>query len=231
MTASQQSQYMRDILPPGQNRRDQTPNRSQLHQDIDRRIDSYNAHLIVSNSNDNNEAGVNDMLIALKNRDDKLKLAELNKIRKEPLQAGLGFQEGIKFGEANVRYKGVRVDELRAQIIAIYNNSIPRECGDCSNIFNNGDLTVKITYCFMCNMKICPRCVPAQSAPPSGYVPICSVCRSNYGHERHKERMAAQQELGSSEVNKSVSEETFLDVTMKSKGSSTPKKSSNHSSN
>ena len=39
--------------------------------------------------------------------------------------------------------------------------------------------------------------------------------------------MAAQQELGSSEVNKSVSEETFLDVTMKSKGSSTPKKSSN----
>ena len=108
------------------------------------------------------------MLIALKNRDDKLKLAELNKIRKEPLQAGLGFLEGIKFGEANVRYKGVRVDELRAQIIAIYNNNIPRECGDCSNIFNNCDLTVKITYCFMCNMKICPRCVPAQSAPPSG---------------------------------------------------------------
>ena len=104
MTASQQSQYMRDILPPEQNRRDQTPNRSQLHQDIDRRIDSYNAHLIVSNNNDNNDAGVNDMLIALKNRDDKLKLAELNKIRKEPLQAGLGFLEGIKFGEAKARY-------------------------------------------------------------------------------------------------------------------------------
>ena len=65
MTASQQSQYLRDILPPGQNRRDQTPNRSQLHQDIDRRIDSYNAHLIVSNNNDNNDAGVNDVLIAL----------------------------------------------------------------------------------------------------------------------------------------------------------------------
>ena len=92
---------MRDILPPGQKRRDQTPNRSQLHQDIDRRIDSYNAHLIVS---DNNDAGVNDMLIALKNRDDKLKFPELNKIRKEPLQAGLGFLEGIKFGEAKVRY-------------------------------------------------------------------------------------------------------------------------------
>ena len=92
---------MRDILPPGQKRRDQTPNRSQLHQDIDRRIDSYNAHLIVS---DNNDAGVNDMLIALKNRDDKLKFPELNKIRKEPLQAGLGFLEGIKFGEAKARY-------------------------------------------------------------------------------------------------------------------------------
>ena len=102
------------------------------------------------------------------------------------MQAGLGFLEGIKFDAAKIRYKGVRVDELRAQIIATYNNSIPRECGDSKNIFNNGDKTVKITYLFMCDMKICPRCVPAQSAPPSGYVPICGVCRSNYDHERHK---------------------------------------------
>ena len=78
-------------------------------------------------------------------------------------------------------------------------------------------MTVKLTYCFMCDMKICPKCVPALGFPPSGYVPICGVCRSNYGHERHMERMTALLEEG-------ASEESFLDITIKSKGTSTPAK-------
>ena len=45
----------------------------------------------------------------------------------------------------------------------------------------------------------------------------------DYGHERHKERMASQLEQEAHEVNKSLTEESFLDITIKSKGSSTPK--------
>ena len=164
------------------------------------------------------------MLITLKNRDDKLKMTELNKIRKPGLEAGLGFNEGMKYAEAKKHYKGVRFEELRAQIVAKYNNNIPRECNDCKYIFNNGDMTVKLTYCFMCDMKICPRCVPAQSSPPSGYVPICGVCRSSYGNERHVERMTALLEQNHAEANTTMNKESFLDVTVRSKKSSTPKK-------
>ena len=68
------------------------------------------------------------------------KIAELNKIRIKQLQAGLGFLVGINFQEAQTRYKGGRIDQLKDQIIVIYNNSIPRECGDYKFIFNNDHL-------------------------------------------------------------------------------------------
>ena len=60
------------------------------------------------------DARVNDVLIALKNHGDKLKISELNKVRKPGLEAGLGFIEGLKYDEAKKRYKGVRVDKIRA---------------------------------------------------------------------------------------------------------------------
>ena len=89
MNPTQQSQWMREHYPPGQNKYDQACNSSQIHVDIDKKIDQYNADLIVANNNSDSDTGVNALLIALKNRDDKLKIAELNKIRKPGLEAGL----------------------------------------------------------------------------------------------------------------------------------------------
>ena len=129
--------------------------------------------------------------------------------------------EGTAFAEAKIKFKGVRVDKLRAQILARYNNSISRICGDCRNIYNNGDLTTKLTYCYICDTKICPTCVPNVANPPNGYVPICGICRDSYAHDRKREAIVVNKDH---ENDKSVSEESFLDVTIKSKGSSTPKK-------
>ena len=177
--------------------------------------------MIAENNRGNGDKGVTDVLIALSNQDDKVKIAELNKIRKDSLTAGLGFMDGASFTEAKAKFKGVRVDELRAQILARYNNSIPRICNDCNGVYNNGDMTTKITYCFICDSKICPTCVPAQSSPPNGYVPICGFCRDSYAHDRHREEIVTAKD----QVNdKSVLDESFLDATIKSRGTSTPKK-------
>ena len=85
-------------------------------------------------------------------------------------------------------------------------------------------MMIKLMYCFKYDMKICPKCVPAQSSQSCGHVPICGVFRSSYGNERHIERMTAQLEQNYTENNKSVTEESFLDITVKYKGALTPKK-------
>ena len=53
--------------------------------------------MIAENNRGNGDKGITDVLIALSNQDDKVKIAELNKIRKDSLTAGLGFMEGASF--------------------------------------------------------------------------------------------------------------------------------------
>ena len=80
MSDSMAGQWMRDRFPPGQDRHDdQTTNTSQILTDIDKRIDQHNADMIIANNNMDGDAGVNAVLLALKNRDDKLKFLNLTK--------------------------------------------------------------------------------------------------------------------------------------------------------
>ena len=88
---SQQSIWMRDNMPPGQDKIQDQAKWSSQTKDITSYKDDYTAKLITMNNESNGDSGVNSVLLALKNLDDKVKVVHLNKIKKEPIQAGLGF--------------------------------------------------------------------------------------------------------------------------------------------
>ena len=77
---SQQSQWMRDNLPPGQSK---TSDQAKVSQNLDihKLKDDFIAKLITRNNDSNGDNRVNSVLLALKNSEDKAKIVELNKIR------------------------------------------------------------------------------------------------------------------------------------------------------
>ena len=78
---SQQSQWMRDNLPSEQGRANDEAKSNQNY-DIHKLKDDFIAKLIIKNNMANGDTGVNSVLIALRNADDKAKIVELNKINK-----------------------------------------------------------------------------------------------------------------------------------------------------
>ena len=180
-TPSQQSQWMRDNLPPGQARTNDQARPSQ-NLDIHKLKDDFVSKLIIRNNESNGDTGVHSLLLALRNLDDKAKIVELNKINKGQIQAGMGFLEGILFNEAKVHYHGIKVDELRAKIVAKFKLMCPMNCNVCKSIYNHEESLVRTCVCFLCNVRMCPTCSPCVTPAPRGYVPVCNDCMEIHGH-------------------------------------------------
>ena len=79
--------------------------------------EKFNCKLITQNNNEAEDKGVHDVLLALNNKDNKLKALDKSKVLKPQLLAGLGFLHNIDYQQAGDRFKGVTVDRLKNMIV------------------------------------------------------------------------------------------------------------------
>ena len=111
-------------------------------------------------------------------------LKALKQTKKDGLIATMEFLMDINFDEAKNKYKKLLVDELRNLIIKKYNQGSPQECKQCRKVYNI-DETIECRHCFICDLKMCPNCIPTDpgwgiSITPKGLLPVCHHCEIKY---------------------------------------------------
>ena len=129
------SQFTQNNIPPGQKILEES--REKKLEDAKK---AYNDKLLVKNNGLNGDEGVRMTILALEDKAKAMK--ELKMIRKESLAAAMGFLCDISLEEAKNKCKDILVDDLRQQIIEIYEMNSPIDCRQCKTIFNTKRRTV-----------------------------------------------------------------------------------------
>ena len=91
--------------------------------------------LQVKNNTEHNDAGVNLVFDALGSDNPRKKLLT-NKVKKDQLQAALGFLHYYDFSTTKDQFKGMKVKELTAAILEKYKILQPDICKGCKKIYD-----------------------------------------------------------------------------------------------
>ena len=104
---------------------------------IEQALAKFNSQLMTQNNSSSEDRGVNDVLLALCNNDNRLKALKKNtKILKTQLLAGLGFLHNIDLQQASERFKGITVERLQNMIVERYELLSPTLCNHCEEIYD-----------------------------------------------------------------------------------------------
>ena len=151
---SSQSQTQDASLPLGQGTQISTKAK------LDKELEDFNSALIVRNNNEDEDEGIHNVLMALNNRENRLKAINANKkILKNQILAGLGFLHNIGLQAANEKFKGIKVDALKDMLVDKYLMMSPSICNRCEKVYRNYDNDIGAP-CFLCEKRLCPDCCP-----------------------------------------------------------------------
>ena len=164
----------------------------------------FNDYLIMKNNRTNEDAGVHDGLVAL---DDPSQKA-VKKLTKDKLVATLGFLNDKSFNEAKDYYKKVLVEDMKNLLLSEYKRLGPQSCDGCKIIFNEPATINKYEECFICIVKICPKCLPPDHGNKhKGLIPVCNECR-----EIHKNKNGVEQNDGRKDMEENVEKDDVVEI-------------------
>ena len=185
-------------MPLGQKRVEETRIKR-----LEESIKRYNDNLIVKINETNGDDILRNAIIALENTDNAPKL--LKQIRKDKIVDILAFLNNLQPEEAKEKYKKTPVDDCRELIITSYEFYLPKQCRECLEIYNDDEIA-DYRNCFICNMRMCPSCIPVESwgnnaTHVKGLLPVCLNCETNYAYERISKDTADKSDNSQSKTN------------------------------
>ena len=149
---------------------------------LEEAVKRYNDKLIVKINKTNGDDILRNAIIALENKEKASK--SLKKIEKDKILDILTFLNDLLLNEAKDKYNKILVDDLRNLVIRSYEYNLPHQCDECKEIYNDGEIA-DYRHCFICNMKMCPSCIPTERwgnnpMHVKGLLPVCESCETTY---------------------------------------------------
>ena len=174
-----QDQSQSQILPLAQKRLEETHIKR-----VEESIKKFNDKLIVRVNETSGDDTLRNVIIALENIDNAPKL--LKQIRKDKIVDILTFLNNLQPEEAKEKYKKIYVDDCRDLVIKNFEFWLPKQCRECLEIYNDDEIA-DYRNCFICNMRMCPNCIPVESwgrnpTHVKGLLPVCFHCETNYAY-------------------------------------------------